>query len=144
MPRFWLRFTEGYRRTRNRADAVELWEQDGYIYPIAIELELSDKKKAKVEVKLKSIAEAIGEYYSRVKFFFKRPSYAEKFKKLSLKIFDAEKIVRFSNLHGQSYLKSIEIYRDIEQELKHLHKCAELSSLEIDETIAKELSRKLK
>jgi len=124
----------------HRADAVELWEQDGYIYPIAIELELSDKKNAKVKAKLKSIAEAIGEYYSRVKFFFKRPSYAEKFKNLTFKIGSAEKIVRFSNLHGQNYLKGIEIYREIEQELKHLSK----NTYEIDKVIAKELSRKLR
>jgi len=40
-------------------------------------------------------------------------------------------------------LKGIEIYRDIEEELKHLHKCGSLSGLKIDETVAKELSRKL-
>lgn len=130
----------------HRADAVELWEQDGYIYPVAIELELSSKKNAKVKAKLRSIANAIGEYYSRVKFFFARSRHREKFKNLTFKIgsYNAEKIVRYSNLHGHKYLSGIEIYPDIEQELKHLYKYGLFEEAVIDKAIAKELSRKLR
>jgi len=134
----------------HRADAVHLYKQDGAIYPVAIEMELSPKKNSKVKEKLKSVAEALGEYYSRVEFHFKRPVYEEKFKNLTFKIGypRVEEIIRYSNLYGHSYLKPVKIYQEAEKELKHLHKYGSLSLdvwlFKMDENIAKELSRKLR
>ena len=132
----------------HRADAVYLHEQDEEIFPIAVEVELSPKKNSKVKEKLKSLAEALGEYYSRVRFFFKRPVYKKKFEDLTFKIGypENEEIIRYSDLHGHNYLRSIKIYWDVEKELKHLHKYGNfpLLDIHIDMNLAKELSRKLR
>jgi len=130
----------------HRADAILLHEQNGYIYPVAIELELSLKKWAKIKAKLANIAEAIGHIYSGVRFSFKRIAHAKRFQKAVEKIpsYYATEIASRSNLFGEINPIEIGIYPDIEQELKHLHKYGLFEDIRIDEIVAKELSRKLR
>jgi len=130
----------------HRADAVLLYKQNGYIYPVAIELELSPKKWTKIKAKLIKIAEAIGDIYSGVRFSFKRIAHAKRFQKAVEKIpgYYAKEIASRSNLFGKMNLREIGIYRDIEQELKHLREYGLFEDIQIDEAIAKELSRKLR
>ena len=130
----------------HRADAVYLHSEDGVIYPVAVEVELSPKKWAKIKAKLTKIAEAIGDIYSGVRFGFKRVSHAERFRTAVEKLpgYHARTIASHSNLFGHMNLKPVEIYREVEKDLKHLHKYGLFKEVRIDKNTAKELSRKLR
>jgi len=137
----------------HRADAVKIERfYDGYgfyqYWTIAIELELSPKKNAKVKEKLISLAKAIGEYYSRVEFIFKKSAYKERFKSMTLKlpVNWAQTIIQYSNLHGYSDLAPLSIEEDISDELRLLwiYVWWDPDLILIDQSVAKELSRKLR
>jgi DNA-binding MarR family transcriptional regulator len=134
----------------HRADAVRLKEIDGHIYPVAVEVELTPKSRAKMKRKLTQIAESIGEIYSGVVFVFRKKNWQVVHRRYIWALENipsgyAQKIASYSNLlEPRINYRAIEIYRDIENELKHLHKYILFSDIEIDWNASKRLSRKLR